>query len=1334
MEEPNDDAQPRRSGPVAMYGLSSNQSSSSVFEDVEMAHDELYSGPIAESLPTSLSAFSHRRQRADSTASFAYYNEEEDEAEPGFMYGEDGAVPFDIDEMPLDFEDEEEEEESSSGVDLENGNSYDDYAMRRRSSTQSRSSVHARLLRTDSGVTDASGRGYSRVSQKLHMVNEDLTIVIAGFRTSRPGYTTYVLLCVVTLGLAYLLLRWLPRWQVKLIGEPCPLHDSQWVVLENQWGEMTILEVQTQPYNRPLSTVFGSPDKIYAQLLGDDADPLLPELRVLNYRYVRFFYHPLKGKFVICNGWKDPTWTRVRALRAGIDGEEKDHRERVFGTNLIDIEQKSIPQLLVDEVFHPFYVFQIASLILWSSDQYYYYAICIFIMSAGSIIATLIDTRATMRRLRDISRFECDVRVLRNGFWAHVSSSDLVPGDVYEISDPSLTQFPSDSLLLSGDCIVNESMLTGESVPVSKIPATDETLQIMNLSASTISHDAARHFLFCGTKIIRARKPQDNGDDEAVALAMVVRTGFNTTKGSLVRSMMFPKPSGFKFYRDSFRYISVMGCVAMLGFVVSFVNFIRLGLTWHVILIRALDLITIAVPPALPATLTIGTNFALSRLKKKQIFCISPQRVNVGGKLDVMCFDKTGTLTEDGLDILGVQLASRSAKRFDDIVSKASDLVPSTSLDAGPGDKYDIARAALFTMATCHSLRSVDGELVGDPLDVKMFEFTGWTFEEGNQGGTDQEDDEQGGFSPSVARPPLVPLYDTDGYGTAEGQNAPIELGVLRSFEFVSQLRRASVIVRAFGQQSGDIYVKGAPECMRDICRPDSFPDNYDELLSYYTHKGYRVIACATRHIKKLSWVKSQKMKREEVEADLDFVGFIIFENKLKPTTAAVLKELTESNIGSIMVTGDNILTAISVARNCGLIEKDAHCFVPHFSEGNSRDPNARLHWESIDDQAYQLDDRTLLPLPVPVDRDASLPYDITNLRNYSLAVSGDVFRWIIDFAPNEVMQRMLVRGKVFARMSPDEKHELVEKLQSIDYCAGFCGDGANDCGALKAADVGISLSEAEASVAAPFTSRVFDIRCVPDVIREGRAALVTSFSCFKYMSIYSAIQFTSVSFLYASASNLGDFQFLFIDVLLILPIAIFMGWSGPFPVLSKKRPTANLVSRKVLIPLLCHMAVCILVQTAAWLIVREQTWYIPPRVNPNKPHIVNSENTTLFLVSCFEYIFIGVVLNAGRPFRQPMTQNWPFMATIVTALAITIYMIFIPGHWIRNLMQLTKISPSFRLTLLGLGVAYLVAAWVGEHYIFSGIARGVGVVKTAITKKAKKRKQYKIILEQMKA
>jgi cation-transporting ATPase 13A3/4/5 len=197
-------------------------------------------------------------------------------------------------------------------------------------------------------------------------------------------------------------------------------------------------------------------------------------------------------------------------------------------------------------------------------------------------------------------------------------------------------------------------MLTGESVPVSKVPCTNEALSVLDLGAPSIHPAVARHFLFCGTKMIRARKPQDGIEEEAVGLAMVVRTGFNTTKGALVRSMLFPKPTGFKFYSDSFKYIAVMGGIACVGFTASFINFIRLGMEWGLILIRAFDLITIVVPPALPATLTIGTNFALSRLKKKNIFCISPQRVNIGGKLDVVCFDKTGTLTEDGLDVLGV--------------------------------------------------------------------------------------------------------------------------------------------------------------------------------------------------------------------------------------------------------------------------------------------------------------------------------------------------------------------------------------------------------------------------------------------------------------------------------------------------------------------------------------------------------------------------------------------------------------------------------------------------------------------------------------------------------
>lgn len=155
-----------------------------------------------------------------------------------------------------------------------------------------------------------------------------------------------------------------------------------------------------------------------------------------------------------------------------------------------------------------------------------------------------------------------------------------------------------------------------------------------------------------------------------------------------------------------------------------------------------MDLITVVVPPALPATLSIGTSFALGRLRKSGIFCISPNRINVSGKINVCCFDKTGTLTEDDLDILGVRGLERNAHRFGELLEDIHDL----SSDAGHGK-------ALFphALATCHMLQIVNGEVVGDPLDVKMFKFTQWKLEEGQVAGTGLIKDKQSGTRSAAA-------------------------------------------------------------------------------------------------------------------------------------------------------------------------------------------------------------------------------------------------------------------------------------------------------------------------------------------------------------------------------------------------------------------------------------------------------------------------------------------------------------------------------------------------------------------------------------------------------
>ena len=91
-----------------------------------------------------------------------------------------------------------------------------------------------------------------------------------------------------------------------------------------------------------------------------------------------------------------------------------------------------------------------------------------------------------------------------------------------------------------------------------------------------------------------------------------------------------------------------------------------------------------------------------------------------------------------------------------------------------------------------------------------------------------------------------------------------------------------------------------------------------------------------------------------------------------------------------------------------------------------------------------------------------------------------------------------------------------------------------------------------------------------------------------------------------------------------------------------------------------------------------------------------------------------------------------PFVTTISIALLITIYMVLGPARWLRELMQLTKISKHFSLYVMVLGLVYLIVAWTGEHIVFQRLARWIGHAKEKVTRGSKKRKEYKVIQERM--
>ncbi len=98
-------------------------------------------------------------------------------------------------------------------------------------------------------------------------------------------------------------------------------------------------------------------------------------------------------------------------------------------------------------------------------------------------------------------------------------------------------------------------------------------------------------------------------------------------------------------------------------------------------------------------------------------------------------------------------------------------------------------------------------------------------------------------------------------------------------------------------------------------------PDNLVQALDEYTREGYRVIAIAGKQLG-CDFDTLECMERDKLESDLDFLGLMIMENRLKPETRKVIDLLNDANIRTLMCTGDSLLTGLCVAHSSGFIKE----------------------------------------------------------------------------------------------------------------------------------------------------------------------------------------------------------------------------------------------------------------------------------------------------------------------------------------------------------------------------------------------------------------------------
>lgn len=964
-----------------------------------------------------------------------------------------------------------------------------------------------------------------------------------------------------------------------------------------------------------------------------------------------------------------------------------------WGRNVFEYPQPTFQKLMKEHCMEPFFVFQVFCVGLWCLDEYWYYSLFTLFMLflfESTMAKSRLKTLTELRRVRVDSQ---TLMVHRCGKWVKLSGTDLLPGDVVSIGRSSGQNgedksVPADMLILAGSAIVNEAILTGESTPQWKVSIIGRGVE-EKLSAR---RDKS-HVLFGGTKILQHTpdktfplKTPDGG-----CVAVVLRTGFETSQGKLMRTILFSteRVTANNWESGLFILFLVIFAVIAAGYV------LKKGLedptrSRYKLFLSCSLIITSVIPPELPMELSIAVNTSLIALARRGIFCTEPFRIPFAGKVDICCFDKTGTLTSDDMEFRGVAGLTQSMDLETDMTK-----VPARTLEI---------------LASCHALVFVENKLVGDPLEKAALKGIEWSYK-----------------SDEKAMP-------------KKGGGNPVQ--IVQRHHFASYLKRMAVVVRV--QEEFLAFVKGAPETIQD--RLVDMPPSYVDTYKKYTRQGSRVLALAFKHLPEMTVSEARNLERDTVESGLTFAGFAVFNCPIRADSASVLSELKGSSHDLVMITGDQALTACHVAGQVHMISKPPLILAP------TKDGYEWISPDETEVISYSEEEVDSLS------------------EAHDLCVGGDCFEMLQE---SNAVLKVIPYVKVFARVAPEQKELIMTTFKTVGRITLMCGDGTNDVGALKQADVGVALlnavpptqtgnssSEAsktdskkplkskkpklalepsksstlngegpskpkptsrpepgnrhlsavelqqqklkklmdelneegdghaapivklgDASMASPFTAKHASVAPTTDIIRQGRSTLVTTLQMFKILGLNCLATAYVLSVMYLDGVKLGDVQAT-ISGVFTAAFFLFISHARPLPTLSAARPHPNVFCLYVFLSLLGQFSLHIIFLISS---VKEAEKYMPDEcIEPDSDFHPNLVNTVSYMVNMMIQVATFAVNYMGHPFNQSIPENKPFLYALLAAVG---FFTIITSDLFRDLNDWLKLVPlpgGLRNKLLG--------------------------------------------------
>lgn len=621
--------------------------------------------------------------------------------------------------------------------------------------------------------------------------------------------------------------------------------------------------------------------------------------------------------------------------RVGLTSATANERRRLVGPNELErVSARPAWRLLVDQFASTVIgLLAVAATISWlTGDHPEAVAILVvLIINAAIGFATEWQAGRALDALRQQSRTASRVR--RDGFELTIDAEELVPGDVVILNAGD--RVPADARLSLAVLLeVEESALTGESTPVEKS---------ISPVASTAPVAERHSMMFLGTGVAKGR-----------AEAIVVNTGTSTELGKIGRlvSTSAKERSPLEIQLTKLGH-QLVYLVLIIAVVVMITGWLRGDELWLMVEV-AISLAVAAVPEGLPAVTTLILALGVLRMAQQRAIMRRLPAVETLGSTTVICADKTGTLTENRMTVREYYLSDGRSVSVDN---------SEVQLDSDPLLRQAVQIGVLCNEASFRADVSDEKRTVGDPTETAL-------------------------------------LVIADALVLDVSRERAVHPKVMEQ-PFHTAAKRMTTLHRKDDGQHFAV-LKGAPGVVLAAC--STFRDAAGGCLELdsdarmrlrkaneeMASRAMRVLGLAMKHFAE----DQEHLSEEALQGDYTFVGFVGMIDPPRPGVAEAIRRAKQAGIRTVMLTGDQINTAIAIARELGL---------------GKNNPTA-LHA------------RDLIGTP--------------SGRLADLARTTDVF----------------------ARVSPEEKLRIVEALQQAGEVVAVTGDGVNDAPALKRANIGIAM------------------------------------------------------------------------------------------------------------------------------------------------------------------------------------------------------------------------------------------------------------------------------------